>query len=571
MMSTNFRKQQLEHAMTHDLRNQVMRGKTHPHAQAQFAKGGEEMAALRPAVDKKPRGMERVAFHEVYGVAAKAAPAARPAAGYGVSAKGGGFVVSFEEEFGGGARKEAGGRAGGCGCDGACGGEKGSPSAPWTGFKQPASNVWRGTSGPQRPGASVPRAQMSAVGNNQGAAQASGRFVNRGADANVAHMERVATVASWVPQVILALYENCYLPTKPALANKASNKLAVVAGVCWLFNCKLTFKDCDDAAAFLSYFAQHKKKYLSGYSSTFSTWMANCRLVACGPDSAVITCTPCQPGWVPSVLEYAPGVLIHGECTMTAAQSAAKAAADALVAAKNAEATQAAKWLQSKHGGYVIVVTKKGPGSGGVITHSFVLVRPDPATGGVVIDGEALQACDDGQLPTFVPAPDAPGVFFQSCEVSKESCPGPNGAGCPTGTVCARCGGNAFAECTPLSAPCGAMPVVDWVDAGYGAGSPAGDVAGDPAPQGSLAGFVFADQTDASDFTYDAGAQGQYDIVSIGDGWELVDKNAAPESTTTQPSGTPASCNGVQFDPQFKCFATNKPMECKDGAWKCVY
>ena len=99
-MSTNFRKQQLEHAMTHDLRNQVMRGQTHPHAQAQFAKGGEQMAALRPAVDKKPRGMERVAFHEVYGVAAKAAPAARPAAGYGVSAKGGGFVVSFEEEFG---------------------------------------------------------------------------------------------------------------------------------------------------------------------------------------------------------------------------------------------------------------------------------------------------------------------------------------------------------------------------------------------------------------------------------------------------------------------------------------
>ncbi len=123
-MSTNFRKQQLEHAMTHDLRNQVMRGQTHPHAQAQFAKGGEEMAALRPAVDKKPRGMERVAFHEVYGVAAKAAPAARPAAGYGVSAKGGGFVVSFEEEFGGGARKEAGGCAGGCGCGGACGGEK---------------------------------------------------------------------------------------------------------------------------------------------------------------------------------------------------------------------------------------------------------------------------------------------------------------------------------------------------------------------------------------------------------------------------------------------------------------
>ncbi len=127
-MSTNFRKQQLEHAMTHDLRNQAMRGQTHPHAQAQFAKGGEQMAALRPAVDKKPRGMERVAFHEVYGVAAKAAPAARTAAGYGVSAKGGGFVVSFEEEFGEGGHPCKAGKP--CACGGSCGGKNAATARP---------------------------------------------------------------------------------------------------------------------------------------------------------------------------------------------------------------------------------------------------------------------------------------------------------------------------------------------------------------------------------------------------------------------------------------------------------
>ena len=130
MMSTNFRKQQLEHAMTHDLRNQAMRGQTHPHAQAQFAKGGEQMAALRPAVDKKPRGMERVAFHEVYGVAAEALPAARDVPGHGADGRRGGFVVSFDEEFGEGGHPCKAGKP--CACGGSCGGESPAERTPWS-------------------------------------------------------------------------------------------------------------------------------------------------------------------------------------------------------------------------------------------------------------------------------------------------------------------------------------------------------------------------------------------------------------------------------------------------------